>query len=121
MMAHPGWLIKAVKDAWPDCWEDIILSNQCIFEMVECSITRTKNTPFSSVGPQISESKLVSTALSIHKNEIIKAFFDKGHNWGYMQDVAAQMLSLVIKQLPKPKKYLMLVLFPAEAFIIKRL
>ena len=122
MMAHPGWLIKAVKDAWPDCWEDIILSNQCIpLKWLNVASQEQKTHLLAQFGPQISESKLVSTALSIHKNEIIKAFFDKGHNWGYMQDVAAQMLSLVIKQLPKPKKVLDACAAPGgKAFILLR-
>lgn len=107
MMAHPGWLIRSIKKSWPDDWFNIVLSNQSIpLKWLNVTSNEQKKHLLSKYEQQLTASPLISTALHVHNYEVMNELMVKRDYWGYIQDISAQMLHLVLKQLPKPRNVL---------------
>lgn len=107
MMAHPGWLLKAIKNSWPDQLNSIVLSNQSIPEKwLNVSSANQAQVLLSKYEDQISKTDLIDTAFKINNQSVLNDIVSTHDNWGYIQDLSAQMIHLVLKQLPKPKKVL---------------
>ena len=107
MMAHPGWLIKAIKKSWPEHLESIVLSNQCIPQKwLNTSSSQKAQSLLSKYKDQLSTTDTLDTALKINHHSVLDSIVNTDDDWGYIQDISAQMIHLVLKQIPKPNNVL---------------
>lgn len=122
MMAHPGWLIKATKKSWPEHLESIVLSNQCIPQKwLNISSSQKAQHLLSKYKDQVSTTDILDTALMINHHSVLDDIVNTHDDWGYIQDISAQMIHFVLKQIPKPNKVLDACAAPGgKAYILLR-
>ncbi|MEE2770511.1 MAG: transcription antitermination factor NusB [Pseudomonadota bacterium] len=122
IIAHPGWMIKAIKNSWPNQWLEIVVSNQAIpvkwlnvYNFNECGKLKEKYEGL------VSESGLIDTALKLNNQTVLSDMINHQPNIGYIQDLSAQMMHLILKQLPSPGKVLDACAAPGgKSFILLR-
>lgn len=66
MMAHPGWLIRAIKNDWPQKWHEVVLSNQCIpTKWLNVTSSNQRIGYQKKYSDQVSTTEMVDTALKV--------------------------------------------------------
>lgn len=119
--AHPGWLIKAYKNSHPSNWEAIVLSNQMKPKtwINTFSINHKKTLEASLNDAQFPFDDLTNS-FYVEDAQIATKWVSQNKGY-YIQDVSAQLLTLVLKQVPKPYSILDACAAPGgKTFILMR-